>query len=355
MTDNQGYRPWIVIVGGFLGSGKTSLILAAAKILNQRGIRCAAILNDQGIDLVDRHHAESRGLVAREVIGGCFCCRLSSLISAIEELRVWSPEVIFAEPVGSCTDISATVFAPLREEFERYRLAPFTVLADPARASSLLMAEADPDLAFLFQKQLQEADLICMTKADLHPEGMIIAGGERRRLSAVTGENIEAWLDEVLQGGMDAGRTILDIDYARYAQAEAALAWLNLSFVFDPTESITPAYAIGPFLERMDRALTDARVEIVHLKIFASSGSGWLKAAVCGPGEEPRLEGNLDSSPANHFEMLVNLRAKGDPAQVRRIILSQLDQLPGSVLKVKLDCFSPAAPQPERRVTSTYM
>jgi Ni2+-binding GTPase involved in maturation of urease and hydrogenase len=355
MTTNPGHRPWIVIVGGFLGSGKTSLILAAAEILKKRGMRCAAILNDQGSELVDRHHAESRGLAAREVAGGCFCCRLSSLVSAIEELRAWSPDVIFAEPVGSCTDISATVFAPLREEFDRYRLAPFTVLVDPARAAALLAADADADLAYLFQKQLQEADLVCMTKADLYPQDSRIAGIETRRLSAVSGENVEAWLDEVLLGGLQAGRAILEIDYARYAQAEAALVWLNLSFVLDSATPITPAFAIGPFLDRMDIALADSGVEIVHLKIFASSASGWLKAAICSPGEEPRLEGILDSSPANRYEMLVNLRAKGDPDEVRQIIFSQLDQLPGSVLKVQLDCFSPGAPQPQRRMISTHL
>ena len=46
-------RPWIAIVGGFLGAGKTTLILAAAKELERRGIRSAVILNDQGNELVD--------------------------------------------------------------------------------------------------------------------------------------------------------------------------------------------------------------------------------------------------------------------------------------------------------------
>ena len=42
MSSNApGKRPWIVVVGGFLGSGKTSLILAAARELERRGLRCA--------------------------------------------------------------------------------------------------------------------------------------------------------------------------------------------------------------------------------------------------------------------------------------------------------------------------
>jgi G3E family GTPase len=39
-------KPWVVIVGGFLGAGKTTLILAAAEELERRGIRSAIILND---------------------------------------------------------------------------------------------------------------------------------------------------------------------------------------------------------------------------------------------------------------------------------------------------------------------
>jgi hypothetical protein len=355
MTRETEQRPWIVIVGGFLGSGKTSLILSASKILEQRGTRCAAILNDQAGELVDRRHVESHGLLAREVAGGCFCCRLSSLVSAIEDLRAWSPHVIFAEPVGSCTDIAATVFAPLREEFDRYRLAPFTVLVDPSRAAALLAPGADPDLAFLFQKQSQEADLVLLTKSDLYPHAVGIPGVATRRISAAAGEGVEAWLDEILISGFDTGRTTLDIDYARYAQAEAALAWLNLSFVLESDPTITPACAIGPFIDRLEQALAAPGIEIVHLKVFASSAAGWLKAAICAHGEEPRLEGNLDASAASRHELLVNLRAKGDPAEVRQIMSAQLDLLPGRVLDAHLDCFSPAAPQPERRITSARL
>lgn len=348
--DAQRQRPWVVIVGGFLGSGKTSLILAAARLLEQRGLRCAVILNDQGHELVDTRHADAQGLLAREVTGGCFCCRFSGLMTVIEELRTRSLDVIFAEPVGSCTDISATVFGPLREEFDGYRVAPFTVLADPARAEELLSEDADSDLAFLFQNQLQEADLVCMTKADLHPDAPRIPGLEARWLSAKTGDGVQQWLDEILFGSSEAGRATLQIDYARYARAEAALAWLNLSFTLEAAVPASPALVVGPFLEGLDAALTAAGISVVHLKLFDRSPAGWLKAAICANGQQPRVEGNLDASPANRHEVLVNLRAKGDPKQVRQVVEEQLRQLQRTLLEVRLDCFSPAAPKPERRV-----
>jgi hypothetical protein len=350
MSEELQKRPYIVVVGGFLGSGKTTLILAAAHLLMRRGLRSAAVLNDQGVELVDTRYAGMEGVPAREVTGGCFCCRFSGMMTEIEALREFSPDVIFTEPVGSCTDISATVLGPLKENFDQYRVAPFTVLVDPARATALLADDADADLAFLFEKQLQEADVVCMSKSDLYPDRSGIPGIQARYLSAATGDGVAEWLDEILAGTLEPGKTTLDIDYTRYAKAEAALAWLNLSFIFNPVFPISPAQAAGPFLDGVDEALTTAGVQIVHLKIFCNSASGWLKAAICSNGTEPKIDGQLDASPARRHELLVNLRAKGDPELVRRIVSAQLRELDGRASDIRLDCFSPAPPKPERRV-----
>jgi hypothetical protein len=352
LTQLSQQRPTIVVVGGFLGSGKTTLIMAAAHLLEHRGLRSAVILNDQGVDLVDTRYAAMQGVPAREVTGGCFCCRFSDLMGEIEALRDFSPDVIFAEPVGSCTDISATVLGPLKEDFDQYRIAPFTVLVDPERAAALLRNDANTDLVFLFEKQLQEADVVCMSKADLYPDLPGIPGVKAHCLSAVTGSGVEQWLHEILFGALESGKTILDIDYTRYAEAEAALAWLNLSFVFEPTIRIASPDVMGPFLDGLDQALTTAGIQIVHLKIFCNSAAGWLKAAICKNGEEPRVDGQLDASPTRRYELLVNLRAKGDPDLVRRIVAEQLRELNGNTSDILLDCFSPALPKPERRVGS---
>ena len=343
-------KPTLVLVGGFLGSGKTTLILAAARILARRGLKSAVILNDQGGDLVDTRLARRSGLAAGEVAGGCFCCRLSALESAIDGLLRLSPEVIFAEPVGSCTDLSATVLNPLREQFDRYRIAPYTVLADPASAVELTRPGADPDLAFLFRNQLDEGDLVLLTKSDLYPDPPPIHDATARRISARTGHGVREWLDEVLFGAVEPGTKLLDIDYARYARAEAALAWVNLSFNFTPASPLSPASVIGPFLEGLDRALTAASIPIVHMKLFDSSPEGWLKAAIVANGGRTTVDGDLTASPSSHHEVLLNLRAKGDPALVRAIIEDQLHALRGVISSIRLDCFRPAAPQPERRI-----
>jgi hypothetical protein len=332
-------RPCLVVVGGFLGAGKTTLILAAARELAKRGLKSAIILNDQGDSLVDTQRARANGFDAGEVTGGCFCCRFSSLLESAEALRAHSPDVIFAEPVGSCTDISATVLYPLRElHAADYRLAPFTVCVDPGRAREINAPDANPHFAFLFRNQLAEADLVCYTKSDLHADAP--PSPNARYVSARTGQGVAEWLDEVLFGQVAAGAHTLDIDYDQYARAEAALAWLNLSATIECQPAISPAMLLGPLLDRIAEDL-----QIVHLKATDQCDSGYLKAAVCGNREEPQVEGSLDASPAARHEILINLRAAGDPEPVRAVVEEALARLPGRIVNRRVACFTPAPPQ----------
>ena len=349
-VDEAVYKPWVVVVGGFLGAGKTTLLMAAARELHNRGLRAAVILNDQGEDLVDTQFAGLHGVTSGEVTGGCFCCRLSDLLKVIERLRAYAPDVIFAEPVGSCTDISATILAPLRDYQASYRLAPYTVLVDPMRAETLLQQQADPDLAFLFRKQLEEADLVCFTKADLAQKPSDVPSPVVRNLSARTGEGVAAWLDEVLSGTLTAGGTTLDIDYEQYAHAEAALAWLNLQATLRPDEPLSASRMLGPLLERLDMALTESGIKIVHLKGIASSIQGYVKAAICLNGQPPIVEGDLSSSPTSTADLLINLRALGPAGEVLRIVEQTLRAMEYHAEHLQVSCFHPAAPKPERRI-----
>ncbi len=342
-------KPTVIFVGGFLGAGKTTLILAAARELKQRGIRSAAILNDQSDALVDTQLAELNGLPSSEVTEGCFCCRLSHLTAQLDAMDAYAPDVIFAEPVGSCTDISATVLHPLLQD-GAYRLAPFTVLVDPKRAETLMREGADADITFLFRKQLDEADLVCITKSDLYPNLPELGFPRVRRVSARSGQGVAAWLDEVLAGELSSQKDVLDIDYERYAQAEAALAWLNLRAVFKARTPISPAMLLGPWLDGIDRALTDAGIQIVHLKVIAQALTGYVKAALCANGQEPMVEGALDASPAIRHELTLNIRALADPESLSEIVNRELQKLDGDFDECAMRCFRPSAPQPERRV-----
>jgi len=313
-------------------------------------MRIALILNDQGDALVDTELSALHGLKHGAVTGGCFCCKFSDLLNQMDALRKHAPDVIFAEPVGSCTDISATTLQPLREYSETYRLAPFTVLVDPARAKELLREDGEANMRFLFHKQLQEADIVCFTKSDVHADCPEIPGHSVRQISAKTGQGVTPWLDEVLSGNLFAGSRILDIDYERYARAEAALAWLNLRIDIVPREPASPSVVLGPLLDRLDTDFTAAGITIVHLKAIMQSPTGFVKAAICANGEEPVVEGALDASPALKHDLLLNLRAIGESKQVLEIVERNLRSMTADFTDLEISCFHPVPPKPERRV-----
>jgi hypothetical protein len=307
-------KPLVALVGGSLGAGKTTLILKAARILQAHGVTVAAVLNDQGDDLVDTQLARRNGVPADQVAGGCFCCRFPDLLDALERLAAGGPEVIFAEAVGSCTDIVATTLRPLLRDYGGlYRIAPLTVLVHET--------PDDPDLRFLFDCQIAEADL-----------------------TIGRGVDVEAWIETL--SGTPGGKSI-SVDYARYAEAEAALGWLNARATMRPRPPISPSMILGPLLDEIDRALTAAGIRIAHLKAIAQCDSGYVKAAVTANGREPAVEGSLDASPAAEHEIVVNLRALGDPERLRAIVEQAFAKVGAEVVRVQ--AFRPAAPVPGRR------
>src|SRR5690242_11056171 len=115
-----------VMIGGFLGAGKTTAVAKLARQLTEQGLQVGLITNDQGSHLVDTTMLSSGGFQVEEIPGGCFCCRFNSLVEAARRLTNASrPDVFIAEPVGSCTDLVATVTYPLRKLYgANFTIAP---------------------------------------------------------------------------------------------------------------------------------------------------------------------------------------------------------------------------------------
>src|SRR4029453_9269661 len=132
-----------IMIGGFLGAGKTTAVAALAQRLTQQGLRVGLITNDQGSELVDTAMLRARGFTTEEIPGGCFCCRFNSLVEASRRLTAATrPDIFVAEPVGSCTDLLPTAAQPLRRIYgDDFSIAPVSVLVDPVRARRVLGLE----------------------------------------------------------------------------------------------------------------------------------------------------------------------------------------------------------------------
>src|ERR1043165_5826429 len=165
-------RARYIMIGGFLGAGKTTAVAKLAQRLTDSGLRVGLITNDQGRELVDTKMLRAKGFATEEIPGGCFCCRFNSLVDAAERLTAATrPDVFIAEPVGSCTDLVATVTYPLRRIYgDRFTIAPLSVLLDPQRALrafGLGEGRAFSDkVLYIYRKQIEEADLVIINKCD---------------------------------------------------------------------------------------------------------------------------------------------------------------------------------------------
>lgn len=359
------------MIGGFLGAGKTTAVARLAAALHARGRRVGLITNDQGTDLVDTSMLRSQGFATEEIAGGCFCCRFNSLVDAADKLTTAAqPDVFIAEPVGSCTDLAATVTYPLRRIYgDRFTIAPLSVLLDPQRA--LRIFGLTPGRAFsekvlyIYRKQLEEADLIVINKCDTVPaadltrlrETLARAFPHARVLtvSARHGDGLDEWF-ALLTAERQVARRVMAMDYDVYADGEARLGWLNA------TAQVTSAieFDANAVLEHLARSiqahLAPAEAEVAHLKMTFSPDGGLNDLAVVNLVRSdfvPELSLRLGQSCAAG-QVIVNLRAEAAPALLKGALESAMGALParfpGVAARVDhLEHFQPGRPQPTHR------
>jgi G3E family GTPase len=358
-------RVQLVFVGGFLGAGKTTLLWRAAELLMKRGKRVGLITNDQAPGLVDTKWLAEKGLNVREVAGSCFCCSFCALIDAAESLRALDADVLIGEPVGSCTDLSATILQPLKDKFgDRFALAPLTVLADPLRLKDVLSDSGDAlhaSAAYIYRKQLEEADLLAINKMDLvssdeqdRLEQLVAARFPRavvRRLSARTGEGVESWLDEALSTET-AGSRILDIDYDTYAEGEAVLGWLNAEVRLTATSGkVEWRTFCSDLLETLHATFRDKHAHIGHVKLLLAAGDGYCIGNLIRGDDAPFLQGEIDGLPTQ-AGLTLNARVEMPPEDLERIARNALSRSAGNRIRVEilaLHSLRPGRPQPTHR------
>src|SRR5687768_8965046 len=265
-----------VMVGGFLGAGKTTAVLRLAEHFTAQGRRVGLITNDQSQGLVDTSIARAQGYPVEEITGGCFCCRFGSLTDAADRLtRAARPDVFLAEPVGSCTDLRATVQYPLRRLYgDDYRVAPLSVLVDPQRAAQVLSLETgrafSTKVLYVYRKQLEEADVIVINKSDLlDPERhaaleQALSKGfpqaEVVTISARTGAGLDEWFGRL--SGPLGSRAAMDVDYDLYADGEALLGWLNATCRLSSAQPFDGNRFLELLAGRVQQGLAASGIEI---------------------------------------------------------------------------------------------
>lgn len=363
-----------VMIGGFLGAGKTTAVARLAQRLAGQGLRVGLITNDQGSDLVDTAMLRARGFATEEIPGGCFCCRFNSLVEAANRLTAATrPDVFVAEPVGSCTDLVATVSYPLRRIYgDHFSIAPLSVLVDPIRAQRVLGLEPggrfSDKVLYIYRKQLEEADLIVINKTDLldAPQRSALREALRRHypraeileVSARHGDGVDGWFDR-LTSAEPTARTAMAMDYEVYAQGEALLGWLNGTVELASPEPFDGNQTLRELARRLQQLLNAEGAEVAHLKMTLSPDDGWNDLAVVNLVRNdfvPELSQEL-ADRVERGHLIINLRAEAEPETLRAAVERALADLraqqpPLTVSLDHLEHFKPGKPQPTHRLAS---
>jgi len=186
----------ILQLAGFLGSGKTTLMVRLGSALGKAGKKVAVIVNEVGEVGVDGQVIEAYGLRTVELTEGCICCSLSgSLQNTIRILaKEYKPDIVLIEPTGLA--LPSKVNAILRTSMVETERTFTVAIVDAYRARKVL----NETRAF-FSRQISAVDLIALNKIDIvdaalldeieqmvseiNPEPPIV------RISAKTGEGFD--------------------------------------------------------------------------------------------------------------------------------------------------------------------
>lgn len=162
----------ILLLGGFLGSGKTSVLLPLAKYLTDHstyeGTKVAIVENEIGDVSIDGITLRNAGLSVKEMFSGCICCTLGlELLNGLFELeKTQDPEWVIIEATGVACP--GNVRESILEAIKTVPVVRTVVLCDAERMQLLLKA-----ISSIAPQQIIDADVLLLNKVDLVDEAAL--------------------------------------------------------------------------------------------------------------------------------------------------------------------------------------
>jgi G3E family GTPase len=161
----SGVKPGLIptlIVGGYLGAGKTTLVNHLLR--HADGRRIAVMVNDFGELTIDADLIEGAEGSVLALAGGCVCCSFGSdLLGALQDVlqRQPPPDLILIETSGVALPAAVARSARL---LPGLRIEGIVLMLD---AETVRQRSADPYVGDLVRQQLLDADLLILNKTEL--------------------------------------------------------------------------------------------------------------------------------------------------------------------------------------------
>ena len=301
-----------------------------------------------------------------EVTGGCFCCRFDDLGQHLDFLlETVQPDAIFAESVGSCADLVATVLKPLQTlQDGLHAPASLSVFTDSRLLLLRLLDEPLPfsdSVIYIFDQQIEETSLLVVNKVDLlapeeqdeirrlaterYPGKMLLFQDSRSE------ENVRLWLEATQPGRSPLPSESLEIDYQRYGQGEAELAWLDKELTLQAPAGMAHLI-IERFIEQLLAELQSAQATVAHLKFLITCGGQAHKLSITASSSED-WRSSLPLFGDEPVKIELNARVETEPHTLDSVLentLSAIAQTPAVEITASgLPAFQPGFPSPTHR------
>lgn len=159
----------VYLLSGFLGSGKTSLLVQLIDQVNKQGRQPAVLMNEFGELNIDSQIVEEKEEVPlKELLNGCICCTgAESTEAQLQSLLTDYPnvDVLFIETTGAAHPVEAldAVYSPLFAD--QLDVKGIITVVDAMRW--LDRDKLSPRMLALFLEQVRHAHFMLLNKADL--------------------------------------------------------------------------------------------------------------------------------------------------------------------------------------------
>ena len=347
MNDKKLTR--FIVIGGYLGAGKTTLTVNLAKILKEKyGKATAIITNDQGHALVDTEYVQEAGFDVKEIVGGCFCSTFPEFVkNARSIVQVKRPDFIIAEPIGTSTNILSSVVEPLRMQYpEEFEVAPFMVVVDGTKA-----ADMESSKKLIPSHQVKEAEIVLMSKKDLLNKDSI-DDAEQAISNLAPEASIIKYSSRTMEGVDEIAKVIMSSsvstknkkgeDTSKFASEKSSMSWYSSVNKFRTAEKLD-MYDMSMSIMK---AITSEYVpdEIAHVKIVISSPAAGVKMSlVCDSVQTDGIHGSRYVTGEGKF--IVNARVTSDPDKLGNVVRSALTEVmkkfPMEIEDSSESCYSP--------------
>ena len=352
----------MLVLGGYLGAGKTTLAVNLGRAMNsEHGKNVAIITNDQGDVLVDTEYSKDCGFQTAEITGGCFCTNFEGFVHKARDLvGSGRPDIIIAEPIGTSTNIMGSVVAPLRSLYpEEFSVAPFCVAVDCVRALGIMEGgkeRNEESVDLIPEHQIRDAESVVLTKTDLVGKD-VLAEIKKKVLGLVPGADIYettsmdlgslAPLCEMLLSDKESEKAPVGDDNRIFAFEKAKLGWYSGTHELTPTGDVD-MYGLCTDLLR-GVAKSYGPQSIVHVKVIIESPEAAAKMSLV---EETMQVDDVHGSRymRSPGRLVLNARVVSPPKRLEEVMGDLVGdaaaKYPFTYKKVSEKCFMPKPESP---------